>query len=104
MAAHLVLITARVHPGTKPDALRNFEAMYPVIHRLAPGLARSIFFESVEDPAIVGCVCVWTSREEFLRAADDPTYQRTVSGYFASPIFVGPPGHTAYDVLFDRSE
>lgn len=101
MAAHLVLITATVKPGRAREALELFEKMHPIIKNITVGLSRSIFFQSIEEPNKVGCVCVWASREDFLAAADSPVYQKTVSDYFAAPVFAESPIHTAFDVLFE---
>lgn len=83
------------------EALRLFEEMHPVIKSLTRGLSRSIFFQSIEEPDRVGCVCIWASREDFLSTANNPVYQKTVSDYFATPIFSEPPTHTAFDALFE---
>lgn len=103
MTPHLVLITAKVKPGRVIEALDLFRAMHPAIKRIAPGLSRSIFFQSIEEPNEVGCVCVWASREEFLSAADSPEYQKIVTDYFDNPLFAESPTHTAFDVLFEST-
>lgn len=98
---HMVFITARVKPGRAREALDLFKTMHPAIKENTTGLSRSFFFQSVEDPDEVGCVCVWASRGDFLTASDNLVYQQTVTDYFAAPAFAESPTHTAFDVLFE---
>ena len=102
MVQHLVLITSKVKPGRAGEALVLFKEMHPRIKSVTVGLNRSIFFQSIEEPDRVGCVCIWATREDFLNAANNSIYQRIVSDYFAAPIFAESPTHSAFDILFEN--